>query len=99
MESQDGEMSRIEILLRYNNGNFTMFTWEGDKVDGSVKEICQPCDKNTTGLLYVEKAWIRQLGSNSGWLAKSVFLQENVDSPDYVQYGLNPVYSGFSTNG
>ena len=54
-----------------------------------VQEACQTYVRNTTGLHFVEKVWIRQTGSNDAIRIKSFSLQENVDSPYFIQYGLN----------
>ena len=60
-----------------------------------VNEACQTYVRNTTGLHYVEKVWIRQTGSNDALRIKSFLLQENVDSPYFTQYALNPGTSKF----
>ena len=60
-----------------------------------VKEACQTYVRNTTGLHYVEKVWIRQTRSNDALRIKSFLLQENVDSPYFIEYGLNPGISKF----
>ena len=60
-----------------------------------VKEACQTYVRNTTGLHFVEKVWIRRTGSNDALRIKSFFLQENVDSPYFIEYGLNPDIAQF----
>ena len=60
-----------------------------------VNEACQTYVRNTTGLHYVEKVWIRKTGSNDALRIKSFLLQENVDSRYFTQYGLNPGTSKF----
>ena len=95
LENEDHSNHIIEVLVKYSHGNFSKFKWDGKIGNDIVREVCQTYVKNTTGIHFVTKAWIRQLGSNSAWKAKSLFLQENVDAPYYVQYSLSPRHSEF----
>ena len=97
-ENDDNSPHIIEILVKYNHGNYSTIRWEGEIIDGFTKEVCQTYHRNTTGLHYVEKAWIRQVGSNDALKLATLFLQENVDSPYFIQYGLNPDGSRFVTD-
>ena len=95
LENEDHSNHIIEVLVKYSHGNFSKFRWEG-KIDADiVREVCQIYVKNTTGIPFVNKVWIRQLGSNSAWKAESLIIQENVDAPYYVQYSLSPRHSEF----
>ena len=98
-ETENDDLHTIEVLVRYNVGNITKFTWKGAKSDGSVNEICVPLHKTITGLLIVKDVWIKQHGSNKTWFAKSILLQENVEAPYYASYSLNPTESEFWTDG
>ena len=97
-ETQADELHVIEVMVRYNNGIKTTFTWKGRKHSGYKKEMCQPHELSSA-LTYVQDVWIRQLGSNNTWFAKSVLVQESVESPSYVQYGLIPPIFEFWTDG
>ena len=95
LENEDNSNHIIEVLVKYNHGNFSKIRWEGKIGNDIVREVCQTYVKNTTGIHFVDKVWIRQLGSNSAWKAESLFMQENVDAPYYVQYSLSPRHSKF----
>ena len=85
--TKSDNLHTIKVLVRYNGGNTSVFTWKGAKNGGKekymprVKEICQPLKKNTSGLVHVKDVWISQRGSNNTWFAKSILVQENVDAP------------------
>ena len=103
--TENDHLHTINVLVRYNGGNTSLFTWKGAKNGGKeeympkVKELCQPLQKNISGLVYVEDAWISQRGSNNTWFAKSIFVQENVEAPYYAQYALNPSNPKLWTDG
>ena len=97
-EMEDDDLHTIDVLVRYNGGNASIFTWQGTKNIGNIKEICQPLKKNTTGLVYAKDIWIRQRGSNNTWFAKSIFLQENIEAPYFARYALNPSNQAFWTD-
>ena len=98
-ETENDDSHTIDVLVRYNGGNTTLFTWKGAKTNGSSKEICEPIKKSLTGLVYVKDVWIRQHGSNNTWFAKSVFLQENVEAPYFARYAINPTKLEFWIDG
>ena len=98
-ESENDDLHTIDVMVRYNGGNTTLFTWKGPKSNGSSNEICEPIKKNVTGLVYVNDVWIRQHGSNNTWFAKSIYIQENLDAPYFAPYALTPNISEFWTDG
>ena len=98
-ETENDDLHTIDVLVRYNVGNITKFTWKGAKSDGSVNEICVPIEKTITGLVIVKDVWIKQHGSNNTWFAKSILLQENIEAPYFACYSLNPTESEFWTDG
>ena len=98
-ETENDDVHTLDVMVRYNGGNTTLFTWKGAKNNRSSNEICEPTKKNVTGLVYVNDVWIRQRSSNNTWFAKSIYIQENLDAPYFAPYAITPNISEFWTDG
>ena len=91
-------MHIIDVMVRYNTENTSIFTWKGSKPSGYKREICQEYPKYPE-LTYVTDVWIRQRDSINTWIANYVLVQENPESPSYEKYVLNPQNLEFWTDG
>ena len=97
-ESTNDASHVIEIWIKYSNENTSKFIWRGEKIGSSSMEECKEYD-TFSEILYVKEVWVRQEGSNNTWIAKSIQVQESIESNSYIQYSLSGAPLEFWTDG